>query len=77
MCRELWDEKEKEMFRINLERIEREENMQSVLRDMGRRIRKAMEKTENERRGKRKKGSEWWNEECGKKKRLIRRSLRK
>jgi len=62
MCRGVWDEEVKEIFKANLERIKRdEENMQKILRDMDRRIREAMERTEYEGRGKRKKSG--WRKE--------------
>jgi len=60
MCKGVWDEEEKEIFKDKLGRIERdEENVQKVLRNIGKRIREAIERTENERRGKGRKDNGW------------------
>jgi len=48
-----------------------------VVREMNRRIREAMGKTEREREGRRRKDREWWDEECRKKKKEMRRTLRR
>jgi len=49
--------------------------MQEVLKE-SKRIREALEKAEREREGEKKKRDNWWNEDCEKKKRWVRRALR-
>lgn len=73
----MWDEEGREAFRGIMRRIERAEGrVQHEIKEMGRLIRKALEKVEEERRGEKKTKRGWWDEDCAEKKKEVRRRLR-
>jgi len=73
----VWDEKGKERYRQEMGGVELAEGgIQEEMGEIEERIKGALESIEKERRkeGKRKKG--WWDEDCWRKKKEVRRSLR-
>lgn len=72
-----WDKVGREEFRKGMREWESGGGeMQEEIEKMSRRIRELLAKTEEGGKEKRKKGREWWDEECRQKKSKVRRALR-
>ncbi|XP_026827634.1 golgin subfamily A member 6-like protein 22 [Ooceraea biroi] len=75
--RGVWNEKGRREFKECIDTIEmREREIREDWREMEERFKEAMETAERKIVRSRKKGDEWWDEECKKKKREVRRELR-
>ncbi|XP_029176945.1 golgin subfamily A member 6-like protein 22 [Nylanderia fulva] len=76
--RGIWDEERRKKFKEKLGEIKEEEReMQDEIESINKRIRKALEMGVETSERKEKKSREWWNTDCAKMKKTMRKSLRK